>query len=132
MPAEVMISGGLAGADPTSSFGQPAYDYASNTCDNTFCHGAWSLSKASSPYQDAYTDEAMVGSNYSPLWTGGDDQAECGTCHGLPPTGHVPAELSTCGDAGCHPGVVSSDGTIDNLMLHMNGRVNANDTDRPF
>jgi predicted CxxxxCH...CXXCH cytochrome family protein len=131
-PAELLFSGSLADIDPTSPFGQPAYEYSSTTCANTFCHGAWSLSKVSSPYPDAYTADEMFGDNFSPLWTGGEDQVDCGTCHGLPPAGHVPAELATCGDSGCHSGVVAPDGTIDDLSLHMNGKVNVNDTERPF
>jgi predicted CxxxxCH...CXXCH cytochrome family protein len=132
LPAEVVISGGLAGADPTGSFGAPAYDFQSVTCQSVFCHGAWSLDKASSPYPDSYAGDVMEGNNYAPTWTGGEDQATCGTCHGLPPTGHVAAEPTECGNAGCHPGVVDPDGVIDDVQLHINGRVNVNDADRPF
>jgi predicted CxxxxCH...CXXCH cytochrome family protein len=53
-------------------------------CSGTYCHG--------STLNDAKA------SNTTPLWTGGADQAKCGTCHGLGPAGHV---STRCAD--CHP-----------------------------
>ena len=130
LPAEVTMSGGLAQADPTPLAGSPAYDYQAFTCANTFCHGNWSLSKASSMFPDGYSGDVMSGANYSPLWTGGSGEIDCATCHGSPPTGHVAAMLSECG--GCHSGIVDTDGTISNTDLHINGKVNVFDTERPF
>jgi predicted CxxxxCH...CXXCH cytochrome family protein len=124
LPAEVVISGGLAGPKPKDQFDVPEYDAGTTTCGNTFCHGAWSLSKASAPAfaQFAYTQDVMNGSNDSPTWTGGGDEIECGTCHGLPPDGHVSADLDDCGF--CHSGTVSPEGMIVDVKLHMNGKVN--------
>ncbi len=129
-PAEVIIRGGLAEADPTVSTGQPVYDYQLNTCGNVFCHGNWSLSKSSSPYPDAYADATISGDNYAPVWTGDGTQIECGTCHGLPPAGHVAATLDSCGT--CHSNIVGSDGKIADMSKHINGRVDVFDTQRPF
>jgi predicted CxxxxCH...CXXCH cytochrome family protein len=132
-PAEVAISGGLAAPKPAGRYGEPAYDYQSNTCANTFCHGAWEVSKTSAPAeaQFAYTGEVMTGANFSPVWTGDDAETECGTCHGLPPPGHVAADLDDCGF--CHSGIVDLDGTISDLDLHINGRINTIfSPERPF
>lgn len=130
LPAEVTMSGGFAQADPTPPGGSPAYDSQASTCANTYCHGNWSLSKASSPYQFAYTADEMAGANYTPLWTGGEGEISCGTCHGLPPQGHVAAALENCG--GCHNGIVATDGTIADKALHLNGMVNVFGSARPF
>ena len=77
------------------------------TCANTYCHGA----------------PLSGGTNTVPEWTRvGDDQAACGTCHGLPPAdGHPP--LDNCVD--CHADVVDADRNIVAADLHINGRVDA-------
>jgi predicted CxxxxCH...CXXCH cytochrome family protein len=130
LPAEVMMVNGLAEADPTPPGGSPSYDSQASTCANTYCHGNWSLTKASSPNQFAYTADEMSGANYSPLWTGGEDEIACATCHASPPTGHIAATLSECG--GCHSNIVDPDGTIADTDLHINGKVNVFGTERPF
>jgi hypothetical protein len=63
-----------------------------------------------------------VGENVSPAWTGGASNATCGSCHGLPPKGHIVVPVSTCGT--CHDGIVGSDGTITDKTRHVNGKVN--------
>lgn len=110
----------------------PSYDFASLTCENTFCHGNWKLEKSSSQYDWAYTDTIMTGSNYSPLWTGSDAQDVCGTCHGLPPAGHLSAGITISDCAGCHYGVVDSRGNIIDSTKHMNGKVNVFGEERTF
>jgi predicted CxxxxCH...CXXCH cytochrome family protein len=130
LPAEVVISEGLATADPTVGTGPPRYNSATITCENTFCHGNWSLEKASSPYSFAYVDSVMTGANPAVLWTGGAEQIECGTCHGTPPAGHIPAELSACG--ACHSEIVGTDGSIVDQVLHLDGKVNVFNTERGF
>jgi predicted CxxxxCH...CXXCH cytochrome family protein len=125
-----MMVNGLAEADPTPPGGSPSYDSQASTCANTYCHGNWSLTKASSPNQFAYTADEMSGANYSPLWTGGEDEIACATCHASPPTGHIAATLSECG--GCHSNIVDPDGTIADTDLHINGKVNVFGTERPF
>lgn len=49
----------------------------------------------------------------APVWTRTDGtQAQCGSCHGLPPgAGHPPSDAGGC--RACHPATVRSDGTID-------------------
>jgi len=130
LPAEVTINGGVAEADPSVTTGQPAYDYQANTCGNVFCHGNFSLSMASSPNPFGYVDSTISGNNYSPLWTGDESQIACGTCHNLPPTGHIEATLDACG--GCHSNIVASDGTIADKQKHINGMVDVFGTQRPF
>jgi len=94
----------------------PTYSFSSNQCNNTYCHGNWRADSASSPYAGFYTSSFMSGLNYSPQWTRGAADAACGTCHGLPPSGH-PANLGvSC--FSCH----YNSSTI-NKQLHMNGKI---------
>ncbi|MEW6507956.1 MAG: CxxxxCH/CxxCH domain-containing protein [Bacteroidota bacterium] len=100
-----------------------SYDFTSNKCSNTYCHGNFTFSKANSIYQFAYTEDEMVGKNFSPDWKKVDgSQSACGTCHGLPPQGHVPSELKSC--ATCHQGVVDNKGKIIDKTKHINGQIN--------
>jgi predicted CxxxxCH...CXXCH cytochrome family protein len=111
-----------------------AYDPASLRCSNTYCHGNWMATKSSAPIgmQFAYLapDTAMRGGNVSPLWTGGAGEAVCGTCHALPPTGHLPAATNTCGS--CHGEVVDNNLNIIDRSKHMNGKINAFASERAF
>jgi predicted CxxxxCH...CXXCH cytochrome family protein len=120
----------MAQIDPTVNTGSPHYDFQANTCDNVYCHGNWLLNKTDSPNQWGYSGEIMFGNNFSPVWTGGGAEIECGTCHGLPPQGHISADLDACG--GCHSNIVSPDGTIADKARHINGRINILGTERPF
>lgn len=98
----------------------PNYSFANNTCSDTYCHGKFTFYKDSSNFAFAYTASTMVGNNVSVKWNQVDGtQAACGTCHGLPPTGHVAAALTTC--INCHPGVVDNQGNIINRTKHING-----------
>jgi predicted CxxxxCH...CXXCH cytochrome family protein len=100
----------------------PSYNSSTLKCSNTYCHGSWKIRKATSTTPYVYTDSVMAGANFSPSWTGGASNASCGSCHGLPPTGHVDVALSTCGS--CHLGIVGSDGKITDKTKHVNGKVN--------
>jgi predicted CxxxxCH...CXXCH cytochrome family protein len=97
-PAEVTF-GDLAKATviPGARRGPPAYDPATAACSNVHCHG------------DTLGDSRAA--HPRPVWTGGPEQAACGSCHGTPPAGHP--ERADC--ASCHvPGSgVHLDGVID-------------------
>ncbi|MDE3058046.1 MAG: hypothetical protein KGJ59_08830 [Bacteroidota bacterium] len=114
----------------------PSYDPAALQCSNTFCHGNWKALKSSAPTinQQFYSDSVMVGNNDSPQWTGGASQAACGTCHGLPPQGHVPLAGNLAGAkcSDCHQGVVDANNNILNTGLHMNGKIDVFSTERSF
>jgi predicted CxxxxCH...CXXCH cytochrome family protein len=87
----------------------PAWTAATRTCSN-YCHGA-SMSGGSDP---------------TPAWDAGPGAAACGTCHGVPPASGHPsvAGSGTARCAGCHPGTVKADGTIDVAGgKHVNGAV---------
>ena len=102
-----------------------SYDANTATCSNTYCHGNWEFFKDSSANQFAYTSDKMTGNNLSVIWNVVDGtQAECGSCHNLPPDGHISAQLSACG--GCHSGIVDPNGEIvDSLRFkHINGEIN--------
>ena len=122
--AEVAFNDTLARLSTARGSFVPAPVYTTSTlkCNNTYCHGNWKLRKATSASAWAFTDSVMVGENYAPVWTGGASNAACGSCHGIPPKGHVVVALSTCGS--CHLGVVGTDGKVADKTLHINGKVN--------
>ena len=124
LPAEVVFNDTLAQlkSGNGSLVPKPAYDQSSLKCNNTFCHGDWKVRKATSSSQFIYTDSVMVGANYSPVWTGGSSAAACGTCHGIPPKGHLVLDVSSCGT--CHVGVVDNNGQIVDKTKHINGKIN--------
>jgi predicted CxxxxCH...CXXCH cytochrome family protein len=72
--------------------GSPSYDAPSGACSSVYCHGG-----------------------ARPTWTGGPDQAACGTCHGAPPASHPPD--TDC--ARCHVAPLAS--------THVNGVVDLGD-----
>ena len=93
--------------------------------------------KAPADRQYIYTDSMIVGNNYSPKWTGGVNEAACGTCHDLPPKGHLgygtsELPLSSCGNSGCHAGVVDENGKILDPTKHINGKIDYEGTERNF
>jgi predicted CxxxxCH...CXXCH cytochrome family protein len=90
-PAEVLLDGFAATGGLT-----PAY--SGGTCSNTYCHGS-----------------------ATPSWTGGSDEASCGSCHGLPPMVGDHPQVDAC-DL-CHGDVVDADRNIVNKALHVNGQV---------
>ncbi len=129
--ARVIFNGPL-GTQSTASGSfvpHPSYALDSLTCSNTFCHGNWKLEKSTSLYPFAYADSAMSGNNSSPLWIG-TSQAACGSCHGLPPTGHFPTTLANC--ARCHTGVIDFNGNIIDSTKHINGKVDVFDMEYSF
>jgi len=99
------------------------YDLSTNKCSNTYCHGNFSFPKATSQWSFAYTADYMEGANYQPIWNKVDrTQAACGTCHGLPPKGHMDSDLKGC--ATCHQGIVDDHGKIIDKVKHMDGKIN--------
>jgi len=116
--AEVVFSGFASHQNVSGS-----YNFSDNKCSNTYCHGNFKFSKANSQYQEYFTEDYMVGNNYSPKWNKVDGtEAACGTCHGLPPKGHLEFELRSCGT--CHQGVVDNRGNVIDASKHMNGKIN--------
>ncbi len=88
------------------------------TCSNVYCHGTFAFGSVTGTLANA------------PDWTG-TNQAACGSCHQLPPVGHI-ANASIVADdpttcSGCHPGTVATNGTIivaaaTGLSKHVNGQ----------
>lgn len=119
LPAEIALSG-LAIFNAASNAN---YNYSNVTCGNTYCHGNFEFERdsASTAYQFAYSGSKMEGNERSVQWTKVDgSELLCGTCHGLPPTGHVNfGGLSTC--VNCHQGVVNAQGQIIDKTKHING-----------
>ncbi len=123
-PAEV-IFGNLAIYDGGANAG---YNFSNATCSDVYCHGSFEFLKATAPdnHKFAFEDGAdrMIGNNRSVVWNNVDgSQAECGSCHELPPVGHVPHNITACGT--CHSGIFDGDGNlVDSLSYkHINGEI---------
>ena len=108
-----------------------SYDYSTHSCANTYCHGNFVTLRDTSKleYQFIFVDstgapsDSMYGNNKTVVWNQVDGtQAKCGSCHGLPPTGHrFQTFPSSCGI--CHTGVVDNQGNIIDSTKHINGHV---------
>ena len=124
LPAEVTLSG-LATANIASN---ASFNSSNATCSNTYCHGNFAFSKDSAASEDqwAFTSDKMVGNNVTVTWNIVDgSQAACGSCHDLPPKGHIGYQqipITEC--VVCHQGVVDEQGNIIDNNRHINGKVN--------
>jgi len=95
----------------------PGWELSGTLCSNTYCHGNFTFRQDVSQNQWGYADSVITGNNVSANWTDvGSGQVACGSCHGLPPQGHIAAE--TCN--GCHGDVVDANFNIINDSLHIN------------
>jgi predicted CxxxxCH...CXXCH cytochrome family protein len=94
-PAPVIVQSGFAG--------QFSWDRTTATCTNSYCHA---------PFQDP------TAAQINPVWTAvGQNQAPCGSCHGVPPPGHGPETRCQT----CHrPAFI---GDQPRSALHANGQV---------
>jgi len=106
------------------------YSATNNTCAGSYCHGNWGLLKSQAKDNAfIYIADKMEGLNALPKWTD-SASAACGTCHGLPPAGHQPHDLTRC--FVCHAGVVDENGKIVDKTKHVNGKVNVFDQEYPM
>lgn len=121
--ADVVFNGQLAVLATEGGARQPSPIYGGTTfsCQNTYCHGNWGLLASQSPASFIYTADKMEGSNAAPVWNNAETAA-CGTCHGLPPTGHREFAITAC--ANCHSSVIDGNGNIIDKSKHINGKVN--------
>lgn len=112
----------IFGSFSSSGAGVPSYNFNDNICSNTYCHGNFEFKKENAQYQFAYIEDKITGNNFQPVWNKVDGtQAACGTCHGLPPKGHIEVERNSCGV--CHVGVVDRFGKIADKTKHINGKI---------
>jgi hypothetical protein len=103
----------------------PNYNFQNNTCSDTYCHGNFVFYRDSSNFPQIYTAPTMRGNNFLVKWNQFDpsgSQAQCGSCHGIPPLGHQPFAITQC--ATCHTGVVDAQGNILDRSKHINGVIN--------
>jgi len=101
-PAELVWS------EKAAPEGWPAPTWAEATCDGIYCHGAML---------------PPSGTNTAPVWTSVDaGQADCGTCHGVPPLWPHP-ERTDC--ESCHVSM-GPELTFADPTLHINGTVETN------
>jgi predicted CxxxxCH...CXXCH cytochrome family protein len=97
-----------------SSWGAaPAWDPASATCSNTWCHGPWPIGASAAPKP-------------SPSWTSGQAIGCAPACHGLPP----PApHLQRTDCVLCHAEVAEGPtAPIVDRTLHVDGKVSLSTT----
>lgn len=114
-----------------NKLGGSSYDFTTNRCSNTYCHGNFEFKKSdagSTVAQQQYTSDKMVGNNRSPVWTNSDgNETKCSSCHGKndadpSPIGHVSYTIDQC--VWCHSSVVNASGTIIDKSKHINGKTN--------
>ncbi|MFA3782385.1 CxxxxCH/CxxCH domain-containing protein [Melioribacteraceae bacterium 4301-Me] len=123
-PGAEIVFGSLA----KNANSNPSFDPSTLKCSNTYCHGNFQFLKANSTLSEGlknfiYTSDKIEGNNFSPIWNKVDKtQAACGTCHGLPPTGHRQFTINQCSN--CHTGVVDNQGKIIDPTRHINGQIN--------
>jgi predicted CxxxxCH...CXXCH cytochrome family protein len=110
-PGADVVMSGLA-VDPAAA--KPAYDPATRTCSNVYCHGG-TLADANATHPQPVWDLAIP------------DQATCGGCHGLAPAAPHPPN-ARC--ASCHQRVVSAPGQLD-LTAHLDGQVQVSKDETP-
>ncbi|MCS7053926.1 MAG: CxxxxCH/CxxCH domain-containing protein [Ignavibacterium sp.] len=105
----------------------PSYNYETNSCSNTYCHGY---------FKNGNTD-------YVVSFTAGSDGAKCGTCHGNKDTGNSLPKTSAQGGTHpnvpncefCHAGVValvSGKYVITDSSKHINGKLNIFGQERDY
>lgn len=115
------IEGAHASSTPSGAAvkrqGAAAYVALNRRCENVYCHGAILADNTAKSVR--------------PTWSADPPQAECGTCHGLPPQSHA-AWQTEC--VLCHRGTVEAAPPVNNGApvlraggLHLNGRVDLGD-----
>ena len=122
LPAEVTLSGQAVAHGASNA----SYNHADGSCANTYCHGNFTFYKDSTSLRNqfAYTADKITGISHSVVWNKVDgSQIECGSCHGLPPAGHITRDITLKDCAGCHVGVVDEFGNIIDKTKHMNGKI---------
>ena len=96
----------------------PVYQTSNYNCSNVYCHGNFTFNRNESANPEIYNADQMTGNNPTVSWTTvGSGLASCGTCHGIPPTGHV--VRSDC--SSCHYTVVDENYNIIGKDKHING-----------
>jgi hypothetical protein len=119
-PQAELAFGGIATQDGLLN---PTYDFSGQTCSGTYCHGGFVFTLAESDNPRGYAEETIEGNDVSVVWTEvGTGQAQCGSCHGIPPTGHIASPPNEC--FRCHSRVVDESLNIINPSLHINGEIN--------
>jgi hypothetical protein len=114
-----VVFSGLADTNVASN---ASFNPGTASCANTYCHGNFEFKKSDAvpTNQFAYIADKIVGNNFTPTWNIVDgSQDSCGTCHGIPPTGHLYAPITAC--YLCHEGVVDENGKIIDKDKHING-----------
>jgi hypothetical protein len=122
LPAEVVFSGQAVSHGASNAI----YNHADGTCANTYCHGNFTFYKDSTSLRNqfAYTADKITGTSQTLIWNNLDStQIKCGSCHGLPPAGHISQNITLKDCAGCHVGVVDENGNIIDKSKHINGKI---------
>jgi len=102
----------------------PTWDHSLASCENVYCHGAFSFLKSESENQWAYSSETISGNDSLAVWTA-PGSVVCGTCHDLPPNGHL-GSYTNIECYSCHGSVININGNIIDKTKHINGQINLN------
>jgi predicted CxxxxCH...CXXCH cytochrome family protein len=125
-PPALIVLQGLASANIASN---ATFNPSNGSCSNTYCHGNFAFTKSSALPRNYYafsdSDTVMVGNNKTVQWTQiGDSLAACGSCHDLPPKGHIGyKQMSIYQCVSCHSQVIDEQGNIIDKSRHINGVV---------
>jgi len=123
LPAPVAFVNQLSRTISEGIAPSPVYDPKTLTCNNTYCHGNWQIRKSNSAFKFAYSDSVISGSRFAPVWTGGDSQDACGSCHGMPPAGHMDFGISVSTCTSCHYLDPSKQSGPLDKTTHINGKI---------
>jgi len=113
IPSEVLAPGHIDTAIPAelaftgvglTDNHTPVWDHASATCTASYCHGS----------------AAWGGSNPAPIWNQAN-QAECGSCHGIPPAAPHPQNATNC--EYCHRDTAGPGLTFKDKNRHVDGKL---------
>jgi hypothetical protein len=98
----------------------PVWNSGNASCSDVYCHGNFIFRKEDSEEQYIYIEDEIAGLNPDMIWNNvGAGQDDCGTCHGLPPAGHM--QLTNC--SSCHSSVVNDQNEIIDKSKHINGQI---------
>ncbi len=130
LPAEVPFNNNSSIAGHGKLFGYystPTYSFATQSCNNIYCHGAGMHSNRGQDEYAGTTPPAHSVPKWNVAFLTGNGAADCTKCHALPPPApnssyvHFGKTLNTC--ANCHQHVSADGYGFKEKSLHVNGIV---------
>ena len=95
-----------------------SWDRTTGTCSEIYCHGNYAYERPDS------AGVFITGNNLTMTWTAPVEGSLCGTCHDLPPKGHLNIDDISPFCGSCHSTANTGINTIGDLDKHINGEKN--------